>query len=227
MKILSLTIKEGVFEKTFNFSKGVNLICSKQNSRGKTTLLRCLLYALGYSVPSTRGFFFDKCDIQIYLDVENYGVVSFIRNNKNSITAEVLNETRTFILPEEQVELHSFVFKTNNSSLIDNILGTFYIDQEKGWTLLNRGVVIGGIRFNIEDLIRGLSGKGCEKLLEQQQNLKSKLIIQVHDELVFDCLKVEQEEITNIMKNVMENICKLNVPLKIDIENGNNWYEAK
>lgn len=176
MKILSLTIKEGVFEKTFNFSKGVNLICSKQNSRGKTTLLRCLLYALGYSVPSTRGFFFDKCDIQIYLDVENYGVVSFIRNNKNSITAEVLNETRTFILPEEQVELHSFVFKTNNSSLIDNILGTFYIDQEKGWTLLNRGVVIGGIRFNIEDLIRGLSGKGCEKLLEQQQNLKSKLI---------------------------------------------------
>ena len=58
-------------------------------------------------------------------------------------------------------------------------------------------------------------------------NLKSKLIIQVHDELVFDCLKVEQEEITNIMKNVMENICKLNVPLKIDIEYGNNWYEAK
>ena len=61
----------------------------------------------------------------------------------------------------------------------------------------------------------------------KEKNLKSKLIIQVHDELVFDCLKVEQEEITNIMKNVMENICKLNVPLKIDIEYGNNWYEAK
>ena len=61
----------------------------------------------------------------------------------------------------------------------------------------------------------------------KEKNLKSKLIIQVHDELVFDCLKVEQEEITNIMKNVMENVCMLNVPLKIDIEYGNNWYEAK
>lgn len=176
MKILSLTIKEGVFEKTFDFSKGVNLIYSRQNSRGKTTLLRCLLYALGYSVPSTRGFLFDNCDIQLYIDTEKYGVVSFIRNDRNSITAEVLKETRTFILPNEQAELQSIIFNTNNTSLIDNILGTFYVDQEKGWTLLNRGVVIGGMRFNIEDLIRGLSGKGCEKLLEQQQILKSKLV---------------------------------------------------
>lgn len=60
-----------------------------------------------------------------------------------------------------------------------------------------------------------------------RQNLKSKLIIQVHDELVFDCKIDELEKITSIMKNVMENVCELNVPLKIDVSYGNNWYEAK
>ena len=42
-----------------------------------------------------------------------------------------------------------------------------------------------------------------------------------------DCKEEEKDKVVNIMKNVMENICKLEVPLKIDVEYGNNWYEAK
>ena len=61
----------------------------------------------------------------------------------------------------------------------------------------------------------------------KKRNLKSKMIIQVHDELVFDCLKEEKEEMINIMTSIMENVCKLEVPLKIEVEYGNNWYEAK
>ena len=59
------------------------------------------------------------------------------------------------------------------------------------------------------------------------RNLKSKLILQVHDELVFDTLVSEKKEIMNLMKDVMENIYKLKVPLKVDIEYGDNWYELK
>ena len=69
--------------------------------------------------------------------------------------------------------------------------------------------------------------RATQALMIKKRNLKSKMIIQVHDELVFDCLKEEKDEIVNIMTNVMENVCKLEVPLKIEIEYGNNWYEAK
>lgn len=61
----------------------------------------------------------------------------------------------------------------------------------------------------------------------EKQHIQSKMIIQVHDELVFDCLESEKEKVFNIIKDKMENVIKLNVPLKVDIEYGTNWYEAK
>ena len=61
----------------------------------------------------------------------------------------------------------------------------------------------------------------------KKQNLKAKLIIQVHDELLIDCPLEEEEKVKEIVKDKMENVYKLNVPLKVDIGTGNNWYEAK
>ena len=49
----SIRIKEGFAERTFEFTNGVNLIFSKENSKGKTTLLRFMLYSLGYNIPNT------------------------------------------------------------------------------------------------------------------------------------------------------------------------------
>ena len=60
-----------------------------------------------------------------------------------------------------------------------------------------------------------------------KRNLKSKMLIQVHDELVFNVLNDELEVVKKIVKDKMENTIKLSVPLKVDIEIGNNWYEAK
>ena len=60
-----------------------------------------------------------------------------------------------------------------------------------------------------------------------KRGLKSKMLIQVHDELVFNVLDDEFEEVSSIVKDIMENTIKLSVPLKVDIEYGNNWYEAK
>ena len=58
-------------------------------------------------------------------------------------------------------------------------------------------------------------------------NLKSKMLLQVHDELIFNVLDDEQEIVINVVSKIMENTYKISVPLVVDINFGENWYEAK
>ena len=109
----------------------------------------------------------------------------------------------------------------NRKRKIDELKNTNYMIRQSG----ERMALNTPIQGTSADIIKKAMVEIHKKIKES--HLKSKMIIQVHDELVFDCLREEQEIITTIMKDVMENICKLKVPLKIDIEYGNNWYEAK
>ena len=61
----------------------------------------------------------------------------------------------------------------------------------------------------------------------KENNLKSKMIIQVHDELVFDIYENELETLNKIVTDIMDNVYKLNVPLTVSVNYGKNWYEAK
>ena len=61
----------------------------------------------------------------------------------------------------------------------------------------------------------------------KKQNLEAKLIMQVHDELIIECPQDEQEKVKEILKQCMENAYTLNVPLKVDVNCGKNWLEAK
>ena len=60
----------------------------------------------------------------------------------------------------------------------------------------------------------------------KKHSLKSKMLLQVHDELVFDVHNSEKDQIKDIVKTTMESAVKLKVPLKIDLEFGKNWLEA-
>jgi len=59
-----------------------------------------------------------------------------------------------------------------------------------------------------------------------KKKLKSKMILQVHDELVFDCEKSELETVKKIVQNKMKNALKLDVPIEVEMGEGINWYEA-
>ncbi|MGB1032223.1 MAG: DNA polymerase, partial [Flavobacteriales bacterium] len=59
-----------------------------------------------------------------------------------------------------------------------------------------------------------------------EKKFKSKMIMQVHDELVFDAHKDEVEMIKPIIKAEMESAVKLRVPLEVEIDMGENWLEA-
>ena len=61
----------------------------------------------------------------------------------------------------------------------------------------------------------------------KKEKLKSRLILQVHDELIVEAYKNEIDYMKQLIKSEMENAVKLSVPLVVDINVGNNWYEAK
>lgn len=61
----------------------------------------------------------------------------------------------------------------------------------------------------------------------EENHLKSKLILQVHDELILNVYREELESVKHIVKEEMENVLDLKVPLEVDINIGDNWYEAK
>ncbi len=60
----------------------------------------------------------------------------------------------------------------------------------------------------------------------KKQNLKSKLILQIHDELIVDTVFGEEEIVKKLLKENMENVVPLTIPLTVEIEEGKNWYET-
>ena len=112
-------------------------------------------------------------------------------------------------------------------------------------TLMNRKRVIeelknknymirsSGERMALNTPIQGTAADILKKAMVEifgefkKRNLKSKMLIQVHDELVFNVLDSELDEVKEIVRDIMENTFKIDVPLKVDIEVGKNWYEAK
>lgn len=161
MIIESLTIVDAGYRKTFDFSDNFTLIYSNGvNSVGKTTLLRGIAYCLGYSIPSTKNFDFEKKQFEIAISTSKESKIIVQREDRNVFIGETL-----FSMPAEKIKLQKLFFGIENDDLLTNLLGVFYVDQEKGWTLLNRGLVIGKERFNIHDFVLAVSNRYDESLM--------------------------------------------------------------
>ena len=90
-----------------------------------------------------------------------------------------------------------------------------------------------GERIALNTPIQGTSADIIKKAMVEvykkfkENNIKTKMIIQVHDELIFDVVESEKEMVESIVKDTMENVIKLDVPLKVSNDYGINWYDAK
>ncbi|MDD2238279.1 MAG: DNA polymerase I [Bacilli bacterium] len=80
------------------------------------------------------------------------------------------------------------------------------------------------IQGTAADIIKMAMVKIDEELTKR--NFKSKMILQVHDELIFDVVKEEKAKLELLVRDTMENIVNLKTPIKVDIDYGSNWYEA-
>ena len=92
-----------------------------------------------------------------------------------------------------------------------------------------RAAINAPIQGSAADIIR-LAMIKIDKILEDQGN-KSKMLLQIHDELIFECLKKDENEIKKIIKDSMISISSsehhmFSIPLEVSINSGNNWGEA-
>ena len=119
--------------------------------------------------------------------------------------------------------------------------------KDKGYTttLMNRKRVIDeihnknfmirqqGERMALNTPIQGTAADILKKAMVDlynklnENNLKSKILIQVHDELVLNVYKDEEDIVEKLVKDTMENAYVLDVPLVVDINKGKDWYDAK
>ena len=150
------------------------LIYSKENSKGKTTLIRFVLFALGYQIPATEGIRdFDKFNFELKINID--GKEKILNRKGNLLRVSTEKSNIEFILPAQENELFAYIFNINNVTVLNNLLAVFYIDQEKGWTLLNRGKIIGNNRFNIEEFIAGISDISINELLDEKKVVNHEL----------------------------------------------------
>jgi DNA polymerase-1 len=81
------------------------------------------------------------------------------------------------------------------------------------------------VQGSAADIIKIAMVKVYKRL--QSEGLKSRLILQIHDELLIEAFEPETERVCGILKDEMQNAVSLTVPLTIDIKIGKNWYDAK
>lgn len=136
----------------------------------------------------------------------------------------------------------------NNYEMVKEYMDQIIIEgKEKGYveTILNRRRYVPELKsrnYNVRsfgeriamntpiqgsaaDIIKIAMVKVFQEL--NKRNLKSKLILQVHDELIIETHKEEVEKVKELMKDIMENSISLDVPLKVDLKVGDSWYDAK
>lgn len=91
----------------------------------------------------------------------------------------------------------------------------------------------GGERIALNTPIQGTSADIIKKAMVEidkafeANNIKSTMLLQVHDELIFDCLEEEKEKLVDIVRKIMESTVKLSVPLKVSHDFGTDLYETK
>lgn len=141
---------------------------------GKTTLLRSLLYALGEEAASTAGLDFSKLEFRIEVDRGGDTLACLRSGNMFKITHSD-GVCEVFSVPSEIDSVRKAIWGFDSRLVRENYLGAVFIDQDKGWTLFNRGKVTSGISFNIEKFIDGLSGERCFELSMRDKALSAKI----------------------------------------------------
>ncbi len=162
-----------------------------------------------------------------------YGISAFglsQQTNLNRTEAKKLIETYYSTYPKLNDFINNQINFARDNGFVETILGRRrYLKNINSQNAIvrsaaERNAVNAPIQGSAADIIK-LAMINIHNIIEQKK-LKSKMLLQVHDELVFDVHKNEVELLKSIVKKEMENAYKLKVALIVDIGIGKNWLEA-
>ncbi len=162
-----------------------------------------------------------------------YGVSAFGLSNQTDLSrseAKDLIETYYKTYPKLRNYMSEQIDFARDNGYVQTVLGRRrYLKDINGSNQVVRGAaernaVNAPIQGSAADIIK-LAMINIYKKLEQE-NYQSKMLLQVHDELVFDAYKPELEKLKIMVKYEMENAFKLDVPLDVEVGIGENWLEA-
>lgn len=161
-----------------------------------------------------------------------YGLTSFGLSRDLGISQD---EAQAFIdayflrYPQVKEYIKDQIQKAKKDGLVTTILGRRrYIPEINN---KNQGIRQFAERQAVNTPIQGSASDLIKLTMIQihnqikQKNLKAKMILQIHDELVFDVPEEELDEAVDLIKDRMENSLKLDVPIKVEIKKGKNWLE--
>ena len=162
-----------------------------------------------------------------------YGVSAFGLSNQTGLSrseAKELIDTYYAAYPKLKDYMQGLVNFAKENGYVQTVLGRRrYLKDINSQNAMIRGAaernaVNAPIQGSAADIIK-LAMINIHKKLKDG-NYKTKMLLQVHDELVFDAFKAEVEEVKQMIKFEMENAFKLEVPLDVEIGEGQNWLEA-
>ncbi|RNC91891.1 MAG: DNA polymerase I [Allomuricauda sp.] len=162
-----------------------------------------------------------------------YGVSAFGLSNQTDLSrseAKELIDTYYKTYPKLRNYMGEQVDFARDNGYVQTVLGRrrYLKDINAGNQVVRgaaeRNAVNAPIQGSAADIIKIAMINIHKKLIEG--NYKTKMLLQVHDELVFDCYKPELEEMKTLIKSEMENAYKMAVPLDVEVGIGENWLEA-
>jgi DNA polymerase-1 len=162
-----------------------------------------------------------------------YGVSAFGLSNQTDLSrseSKELIDTYYATYPKLRAYMSEQVDFARDNGYVQTVLGRRrYLKDINSRNAIVRGAaernaVNAPIQGSAADIIKIAMINIYKKL--QEGDFKTKMLLQVHDELVFDVYKPELETIKTLVKTEMENAFKLEVPLDVELDTGNNWLEA-
>ncbi|MBT9671109.1 hypothetical protein GPK34_03575 [Secundilactobacillus kimchicus] len=209
----------------YEFSKKGTLITSRgRNTKGKTSLIRFILWGMGFDVALTSHFHYQNANTEIFLEREDETLK--LTRKANILELESANGVERFKLSDNENELLRSVFKKVSGKLLDQILGFFYFDQDGGYKAWNRNYVTQRLsndrsyKISIESLLAEFEGADYQYYLDQQAAYNKAKSKTKGLQSFLESALVERQ--TSVSQNVEERITILNDEIakrQLELEN--------
>jgi len=168
-----------------------------------------------------------------------YGITQYGLAKQISVSnQEALDFINSYFkkFPEIKEYMNSTISTCRKQGYVSNIFGRrihFRSINDKNFSIRSfqeRAAINAPIQGSAADIIR-LAMIKINKLIEEDKKLQTKMLLQIHDELIFECLEINKEYVKKTIKKVMTSISSseyhmFSIPLEVNVNSGYNWGEA-